>query len=318
MRFSDGVHRYHNEKKQSILDSVLGSAQASSSGDENREGIIMSTNKNNTGAMLKSSKSGIIAAACAILMLGGAVTFFATRDKNGTEIKTNPGAQPGISAVTNEDSKTDESEVNESKADSSKADDSSETSKPDDSVPNDGIWIYPITSPAAVIAPDDKGTIESGFEGYNIEVKYLIEDLWKGLDNYAQHSYGIVVDVSAKDGYELPWADEGKQGFSHFGEVWIDDGHTGYFHIMKADTVVTYGYKTQDEEGRDVLRFLIVGEVEDGYEIDKDAKISFGINTVYWGVGEPSSTEGRFTASETFDKARTLDLALTIPYQMEY
>ena len=86
---------------------------------------------------------------------------------------------------------------------------------------------------------------------------------------------------------------------------------------MKADTVVTYGYKTQDEEGRDVLRFLIVGEVEDGYEIDKDAKISFGINVVYWGVGEPFSTEGRFTASETFDKARTLDFALTIPYQMK-
>lgn len=316
MRFSDGVHRYHNEKKQSILDSVLGSAQASSSGDKNREGIIMSTNKNNTGAMLKSNKSGIIAAACAILMLGGAVTFFATRDKNGTEIKTDPGAQPGISAVTNEDNKTDESEVNESKADSSKADDSSDTSKTDAPVVENRN--YPLTFPAAVIAPDDKGTIESGFEGYNIEVKYLIEDLWKGLDNYAQHSYGIVVDVSAKDGYELPWADEGKQDFSHFGDVWIDNGHTGYFDIMKADTVVTYGYKTQDEEGQDVLRFLIVGEVEDSFKLDKDAKISFDINTVFWGVDDPFKTEGHFTASVTFDPARTLDLALTIPYQMEY
>ena len=100
--------------------------------------------------------------------------------------------------------------------------------------------------------------------------------------------------------------------------MWIDDGHTGYFHIMKADTVVSYGYKTQDEEGEDVLRFLIVGEVEDGYEIDKDAKISFSINVVDWGVGEPFSTAGKFTASLTFDEARALDLALTIPYQSEY
>ena len=325
MRFSDGVKKYHNEKKESILNSVLNSAQALPSDAEDREGIIMSTNttnKNRSGAaMVKTNKSGIIAAAIAILMLGGAVTFYATREKNGgTEIKTSPGGQPGISAVINDDSKTidsktDDSKTNESKTDESKTNDSSEKSDPVVPVADDGA--YPTTSPAAVIAPDDKGTIENGFEGYNIEVKYLLEDLWKGLDNYAQHSYGIVVDVSAKDGYELPWADEEPKKFSHFGEVWIDDGHTGYFHIMKADTVVTYGYKTQDEEGRDVLRFLIVGEVEDGYEIDKDAKISFGINVVYWGVGEPFSTEGRFTASETFDKARTLDFALTIPYQME-
>ncbi|SDB61143.1 hypothetical protein SAMN02910317_03268 [Ruminococcaceae bacterium FB2012] len=317
MRFSDGVNKYHNEKKESILNSVLNSAQALPSGEEDREGIIMSTNKNRSGAaMVKTNKSGIIAAAIAILMLGGAVTFFATREKNGgTEIKTSPGGQPGISAVTDDDSKTDESKTDESKTDDSKTNDSSEKPDPVVSATDDGA--YPTTSPAAVIAPDDKGTIENGFEGYNIEVKYLLEDLWKGLDDYAQHSYGIVVDVSAKDGYELPWADEEPKKFSHFGEVWIDDGHTGYFHIMKADAVVSYGYKTQDEEGQDVLRFLIVGEVEDGVELDKDAKISFGINVVYWGVGDLSSTEGRFTASETFDKARTLDLALMIPYQKE-
>ena len=294
MRFSDGVNKYHNDKKESILNSVLNSAQPLPSDEKDREGIIMSTNKSNTGAaMVKSSKSGIIAAACAILMIG-AVTFFATRNNDGsTEIKTSPGAQPIASSVTDENSKPN---------------DSSETSAPDAPIVDDGA--YPTASPAAVIAPDDRGTIESGFEGYNIEVKYLIEDLRE-----AQHSYGIVVDVTAGEGYQLPWADEEPKKFSHFGDMWIDDGHTGYFHIMKANTVVTYGYKTQNEEGKDVLRFLIVGEFEDGYELDKDTKISFGINVVYWGVGDPFKTEGRFTASETFDKARTLDLALTIPCQ---
>ena len=82
MRFSDGVNKYHEEKKQSILNSVLNSAQTLPFGEENekdREGIIMSTNKNNSGAMIKTSKRGIIAAACAILMLGGAAVFYATR-----------------------------------------------------------------------------------------------------------------------------------------------------------------------------------------------------------------------------------------------
>lgn len=304
MRFSDGVNRYHEEKKNSILNSVLDSAQALPSRKEDREGITMSTNKN-TGAMVKSSKSGIIAAACAVLMIGGAIAFNAARDKDGgTELKTSPGGgQPGFSSVINEDSRTDDS----------KANDSSKAPEPDAAT----TAAYPVTSPAAVIAPDDKGTIEEGFEGYNIEVRYLVEDLWKGLENYAQHSYGIVIDVSAKDGYELPWAGEEAKKFSHFGDMWIDNGHTGYFDIMKADTVVSYGYKTQNEEGEDVLRFLIVGEVDDDFKLDKDAKISFDINVVYWGEGDPFKIEGKFTASETFDPARTLDLALTIPYQKE-
>ena len=157
-----------------------------------------------------------------------------------------------------------------------------------------------------------------GFEGYNIEVKYLLEDVWKGLDDYAQHTYGIVVDVSAKDGYELPWADEERKGFSHFGEVWIDNGHSynmGYFDTINPNAVESYGYKTQNEEGEDVLRFLLLAEVDEGYKPDKDTKVSFNVNVVFWGVGDPFKTEGRFTASVTFDEARALDLALTIPCQ---
>ncbi len=309
MRFSDGVNKYHDEKKKSILNSVLNSAQSLPSGAEDREGFVMSTNKRDTRAAVKTNKGGIIAAALAILMLGGAAAFFAFGSKgSSTEIKTAPGAQPGVSAVINQNSTTDESRTEDSKTE-----DSSETSDPDAAT----TAAYPVTWPAAVIAPDDKGTIENGFEGYNIEVKYLLEDLWKGLENYAQHSYGIVIDVSAKDGYELPWADEDSQNLSHFGDIWIDNGHTGYFDIMKANTVVSYGYKTQDEEGKDVLRFLLVGEVEDDFELGKDEKISFNINTVFWGVGDTFKTEGKFTASETFDKARTLDLSLAVPYQSE-
>lgn len=297
MRFSDGVNKYHNDKKESILNSVLNSAQPLPSNEKDREGIIMSTNKSNTGAaMVKSSKSGIIAAACAILMIG-AVTFFATRNNDGsTDIKTSPGAQPIASSVTD---------------DNSKPNDSSETSAPDAPIVDDGA--YPTASPAAVIAPDDRGTIESGFEGYNIEVKYLIEDLRE-----AQHSYGIVVDVTAGEGYQLPWADEEAKQFSHLDEVWIDNGHTdssGYFESIKANKVDTYGYKTQNEEGEDVLRFLLLAEVDEGYKPDKDTEVSFNVNVVFWGVGDPFKTEGRFTASVTFDEARTLDLALTIPCQ---
>ena len=317
MRFSDGVNKYHDEKKKSILNSVLSSAQALPSNEEDREGIIMSTNKRNTGAMVRSNKSGVIAAALAILMLGGAVALFSTGNKDGgTQIKTTPGAQPGVSAVINESSKTDESKTDVSKADDSKTKDSSSAPKPVVPVADDGR--YPTTSPAAVIGPNDKGTVKEGFEGYNIEVKYLMEDPWKGLENYAQHAYGIVIDVSAKDGYELPWADEEPTRFSHFGDVWIDNGFTGnsgYFEQIKANTVLAYGYKTQNEDGVDVLRFMLIAEVDDDFEIAKDTKITFNVSTIYWGVGDVTNTEGKFTATETFDSARTLDLSLTFPYQ---
>ena len=101
MRFSDGVNRYHNEKKESILNSVLDSAQSGPSNSKDREGIIMTTNENNIGsAKVKTKKSGIIAAACAVLVLGGAVTFFAMNGKDGgTDIKTSPMAQPGVSSA---------------------------------------------------------------------------------------------------------------------------------------------------------------------------------------------------------------------------
>lgn len=308
MRFSDGVTKYHNEKKKEILSSVLSSAQALPSGEGHREGIIMSTNNSNLGeARVKTSKSSIIAAACAILMLGGAVTFYALKGKDGsTEIKKSPSDQPVVSTVVNDDSQTDES----------KTDDSSETPESKAPIVDDGK--YPTISPETVIAPDDKGTIVEGFEGYDIEVKYLLEDPWKGIDNYAQHSYGVVVDVKAKEGNELPWADEEPKKFSHFGDMWIDNGHTQFFYLLDAKVVYSYGYKTQNEEGEEVLRFVIAADVNEGSKLDKDTKLSFDINVVYWGEGENFKTEGKFTASVTFDEARALDLALTIPYQSEY
>ena len=74
-----------------------------------------------------------------------------------------------------------------------------------------------------------------------------------------------------------------------------------------------------NEEGEEVLRFVIAADVNEGSKLDKDTKLTFDINVVYWGEGEePFKTEGKFTASVTFDEARALDLALTIPYQSEY
>ena len=301
MRFSDGVNRYHNEKKESILNSVLDSAQSGPSNSKDREGIIMTTNENNIGAAkVKTKKSGIIAAACAVLVLGGGLTFYAMQGGGKAEIKTSPMAQPGVSsAADDEDSKTD---------------DSSKALEPD--APVSGNSEYLTTYPAVVMEPSDKGTIVEGFEGYDIEVKYLLEDLWKGIDSYAQHSYGMVIDVTAKDGYELPWADEGTTKYSHFGDVWIDSGHTEFFSLTSADAIVTYGYKTVNEDGEEVLRFIVAAEVPDDYKLDKDTEIPFNVNIVYWGVGDVFKTEGSFTATETFDEARTLDTALEIPYEI--
>ncbi len=310
MRFSDGVNKYHDDKKKSILNSVLESAQALPSDDKDREGIIMAANKRNTEAMVKTNKRGVIAAAVAILMLGGAVAFFSAGNKDSsTKLKTTPAA----SAVIDENSETDVSEV-----ENSITEDSSEEPAPEVPIADDGI--YPTTTAAAVIAPDDRGTVEEGFEGYSIEVKYLLEDPWKGLENYAQHSYGIVIDVTAKDGNELPWADEERKRFSHFGDMWIDNGHsyhTGYFDIIKPNTVLSYGFKTQNEKGEDVLRFILVAEVDDDFEIGKDTQIKFNVTKICWDVEDDFYTSGTFTASETFDEARTLDLALTFPYQSE-
>lgn len=303
MRFSDGVKKYHNEKKQSILNSVLNSAQALPSSEEDREGITMTTNDNNIGsAKVKTKKSGIIAAACAVLVLGGAVTFFAMNGKDGsTEIKTSPMAQPGVSSE-------------QALGETGKTDDSSKTLEPD--APASGSTEYLTTYPAVVMEPSDKGTIVEGFEGYNIEVKYLLEDLWKGIDSYAQHSYGIVIDVTAEDGYELPWADEAQKKFSHFGEVWIDNGHTQFIYLLDAEVVYSYGYKTVNEDGEEVLRFVIAADVDEGSKLDKDTELTFNVTTVYWGVGDVIKTEGSFTATETFDEARTLDAALEIPYEI--
>ncbi|MBQ6633702.1 MAG: hypothetical protein IJH80_05920 [Ruminococcus sp.] len=262
----------------------------------------MTTNDNNIGsAKVKTKKSGIIAAACAVLVLGGGLTFYAMQGGGKAEIKTSPMAQPGVS------SEQDYGETG-------KTDDSSKTLEPD--APVSGSTEYLTTSPATVIEPADKGTIVEGFEGYDIEVKYLLEDLWKGLDGYAQHSYGVVIDVSAKDGYELPWADEAQKKFSHFGEVWIDNGSLGFFTSLNADSVLSYGYKTQNENGEDVLRFVIAAEVPEDYELESDTEISFDVTTVFWGVGDVIKTEGSFTATETFDEARTLDAALEIPYEI--
>jgi len=303
MRFSDGVNKYHDDKKQSILNSVLDSAQTLPSGEKDREGIIMSTNKNNTkAAMVKSSKGGIIAAACAVVMLGGAVAFFSAKSTDSnTEIKTNYGGQLGgqsESFAPVEDSRSEDASVD------STADNAS----------------YSSAKPAAVIAPDDNGKIVEGFEGYDIEVKYLLEDVWKGLDGHAQHSYGVVIDVSAKDGYKLPWADEETSTFFHLGDLFIDNGRTdraSFFTPMNPKNVTSCGYKAVDEDGRDVLRFVLVADVDDNFKLDKNTKITFDVTTVFWGDGDPFKTEGKFTASVTFDEARTLDLALMIPYEIK-
>ena len=88
MRYSDGVAKYSEEKKKSILNAVIDSDNAVSSA-ENREEITMTTNGQ---ARIKSKKSGLIAAACAALIIGGGSAAYFSMKAPDKEVRTSPAA----------------------------------------------------------------------------------------------------------------------------------------------------------------------------------------------------------------------------------
>lgn len=301
MRYSEGFAKFSDEKKQNILNAVIGAENASSTA-ENREDITMTTNVNETvgQARVKSRAGGFIAAACAALVIGGGAAAYLST--NAPE--TTPKAASAAPAAS-----------------SSQADDVSQA-EPDEPILSDPDepLLY-ATTPGVVLAPDDAGTIEDGFEGFDIKVSYLVEDLWKGVANYAQHSYGVVIDVTAKEGYELPWSDEESAPNMHFGELWLNADNSEFFRLMETDAVLNYGFKTVNNDGEDVFRFVIAAEVADDFDLDSSTEVMFGISGIYWGdsraTGGIEKSEGKFIASETFDDTRTLDEELIIPYAME-
>ena len=88
MRYSDGVAKYSEEKKKNILNAVIGSDNAVSSA-ENREEITMTTNGQ---ARIKGKKSGLIAAACAALIIGGGSAAYLSMKIPEKEVRTTPAA----------------------------------------------------------------------------------------------------------------------------------------------------------------------------------------------------------------------------------
>lgn len=88
MRYSDGVAKYSEEKKKNILNAVIGSDNAVSSA-ENREEITMTTNGQ---ARIKGKKSGLIAAACAALIIGGGSAAYLSMKTPEKEVRTTPAA----------------------------------------------------------------------------------------------------------------------------------------------------------------------------------------------------------------------------------
>ncbi|MBR1422289.1 MAG: hypothetical protein IJ571_02445 [Ruminococcus sp.] len=301
MRYSKGVAKYSEQKKQNILNAVIGAENVSSPAD-NREDITMTTNVIETSgrARVKSRAGGFIAAACAALVIGGgAAAYFSMKAP-----ETTPKAASAAPAAS-----------------SSQADEVSQPQLEEPVISDPDTPTIYATSPDVVIAPDDAGTVEDGFEGFDIKVSYLVKDLWKGVANYAQHSYGVVIDVSTKEGYELPWSGEESAPNMHFGELWLNTDHSEFFRLMDTDAVLSYGFKTVNNDGEDVFRFVIAAEVADDFDLDSSTEVMFGISGIYWGdsraTGGIEKSEGKFIAAETFDDMRTIDEELIIPYAME-
>ena len=111
MRFSDGVKRYSDETKKRIFDEITAAAEAENMADISRRdnGNIIIENKNKeditmeNNAKIRSRKGGVIAAACAVLAVGGGI-FAATHINGGPAIAP---AATGTSVTTDaEDSMT--------------------------------------------------------------------------------------------------------------------------------------------------------------------------------------------------------------------
>jgi hypothetical protein len=96
MRFSDGVKRYDKDTKKRIFDEIIAAAEKdSAAGDSHADSKAVITGQQNTEenimkntnekARIRNSRGGVIAAACAVLVVGGGI-FAAGRmseDSNG-------------------------------------------------------------------------------------------------------------------------------------------------------------------------------------------------------------------------------------------
>lgn len=119
MRYSEGVKRYHEDTKKRIFDEIIAAVEAEKTADisltdntaaviaeQEKEGITMNnTNNTNERAKITSSKGRIIAAACAVLVVGG---VFAVNYKSGKVDVTPPGSENTSYTTGDEDGYADE------------------------------------------------------------------------------------------------------------------------------------------------------------------------------------------------------------------
>ncbi len=165
MRFSDGIKKYGNENRKRIFDEIIAAAEKDSAEDISRRDDKTHDKKDkqtdkredktmtmNNTARIRSSKGGLIAAACAVLVVGGGL-LAANRMSGKPDISPrSTGASVATDAedstaenFTETDTKTtddhgvDDNGTDDSKADNNKKDDKkkndskSESSKVDES-----------------------------------------------------------------------------------------------------------------------------------------------------------------------------------------
>ena len=127
MRYSEGVKRYNEETKKRIFDEIIAAAEKNNTADishrDNVNAVIKETEKEdknmergNGQARIKSSKGGLIAAACAVLVVGGGI--FAVNNKSGKNDFVPKAASTSLTT-----------DAEDSTAEESKAEDSSKAEK---------------------------------------------------------------------------------------------------------------------------------------------------------------------------------------------
>ena len=183
MRCSDGVKRYNEERKKILFDEIIAAAERDNSADishrnnnyaiirDNKQEDSKMNEKTNSNARIKSSRGGLIAAACAVLVVGGGI--FAVNHMNGNNGIT--AGSSGTGYTTDAEDKTSE----DSKADDSKPDDSRAETEDDFIDLNDGDEYWRSEASEDAIRLVDG----SDFIG-DVQIVNILEENIDGVDYY--------------------------------------------------------------------------------------------------------------------------------------
>ena len=135
MRCSEGIKRHSDETKKRIFDEIIAAAENGDTTDishrDSSKAIITDISREdnkmntNTNARIKSRKGGIIAAACAVLVVGGGI-FAANHMSGKNGIDTAPGAMAGAGSSTDAEDTTLYGKAEEEASEDSTAEDEEE------------------------------------------------------------------------------------------------------------------------------------------------------------------------------------------------